>query len=151
MSLESIEKDYLHNSKKIYVMHNRDDVILDDGVMDFFARVFGDRAKIYPRGGHCGNMQYVDNVSPHAAHHGESAVLVMWIFTVAAWPQVLASQPVSRAAADVRFLADRLAAARHPSWSETRSTSRCSLADRVLGRDVKYKADEIWDPLEVLT
>lgn len=62
MSLESIE-DYLHNSKKIYVMHNRDDVILDEGEIDFFARVFGDRARIYPRGGHCGNMQYVDNVS----------------------------------------------------------------------------------------
>jgi pimeloyl-ACP methyl ester carboxylesterase len=62
MSLESIE-DYLHNSKKIYVMHNLDDVILDEGEIDFFPRVFGDRAKLYPLGGHCGNMQYVDNVS----------------------------------------------------------------------------------------
>lgn len=62
MSLESIE-DYLHNSKKIYVMHNSDDLILETGEIDFFPRVFGDRARIFPLGGHCGNMQYVDNVS----------------------------------------------------------------------------------------
>jgi hypothetical protein len=60
-SLESIE-DYLHNSKKIYVMHNRNDLILETGEIDFFTRVFGDRATIYPYGGHCGNMQYIDNV-----------------------------------------------------------------------------------------
>jgi len=62
MSLESIE-DYLHNSKKIYVMDNRNDLILEEGEIDFLKRVFGDRAEIYPYGGHCGNMQYVDNVS----------------------------------------------------------------------------------------
>jgi len=62
MSLESIE-DYLHNSKKIYVMDNRNDLILEEGEIDFLQRVFGDRATIYPYGGHCGNMQYVDNVS----------------------------------------------------------------------------------------
>jgi hypothetical protein len=60
-SLESIEA-YLHNSKKIYVMHNRNDLILEEGEIDFFRRVFGDRATIYPYGGHCGNMQYIDNV-----------------------------------------------------------------------------------------
>ncbi len=61
MSLEAIE-DYLHTSDKIYVMHNRDDIILEEGEIDFFPRVFGKRAKIYPRGGHCGNMAYPDNV-----------------------------------------------------------------------------------------
>jgi len=61
MSLESIE-DYLHNSDKIFVMTNRNDLILEEGEIDFFKRVFGDRAKIYPYGGHCGNMQYIDNV-----------------------------------------------------------------------------------------
>jgi hypothetical protein len=61
MSLESIE-DYLHNSNKIYVMHNQDDLILEAGEIGFISRVFGDRARIYPYGGHCGNMQYVDNV-----------------------------------------------------------------------------------------
>jgi hypothetical protein len=62
MSLTSIE-GYLHNTPKIEVMHNRDDIILEPGEIDFFPRVFGDRAKIYPRGGHCGNMDYVDNVT----------------------------------------------------------------------------------------
>jgi len=62
MSLTTIE-DYLHKSKKIEVMTNADDIILAPGEIDFFPRVFGDRAKIYPSGGHCGNMDYRDNVA----------------------------------------------------------------------------------------
>ncbi len=62
MSLNSIE-DYLRRAKKIEVMHNKDDVILEPGEIDFFPRVFGERAKIYPIGGHCGNMAYKDNVA----------------------------------------------------------------------------------------
>jgi hypothetical protein len=62
ISLRSIE-DYLRNSKKITVMHNADDVILEPGEIDFFIDVFGDRATIYPFGGHCGNMNYRDNVA----------------------------------------------------------------------------------------
>jgi hypothetical protein len=62
MSLTAIQ-DYLHKSKKIEVMTNRDDIILAPGQIDFFPRVFGDRAKIYPTGGHCGNMDYPDNVA----------------------------------------------------------------------------------------
>ena len=54
--------DYLRNTKKITVMHNADDVILEPGEIDFFSDVFGDRATIYPHGGHCGNMNYRDNV-----------------------------------------------------------------------------------------
>ncbi|UCC57315.1 MAG: alpha/beta hydrolase [Gammaproteobacteria bacterium] len=61
MSLIEIE-DYLKNSPKIEVMHNQDDIILEQGEIDFFPRVFGERAKIYPIGGHCGNMDYRDNV-----------------------------------------------------------------------------------------
>ena len=44
-------------------MHNLDDIILEPGQIDFFPRVFGDRARIYPRGGHCGNMDFRDNVA----------------------------------------------------------------------------------------
>jgi hypothetical protein len=44
-------------------MHNADDVILEPGEIDFFRDVFGDRATIYPHGGHCGNMNYKDNVA----------------------------------------------------------------------------------------
>jgi len=56
-------KDYLRNSPKVTVMHNENDVILEPGEIDFFREVFGDRAKIYPYGGHCGNMSYRDNVA----------------------------------------------------------------------------------------
>ena len=62
MSLSSIE-DYLRNADKIEVMHNQDDLILEPGEIDFFPRVFGARAKIYPKGGHCGNMDHRDNVA----------------------------------------------------------------------------------------
>ena len=62
ISLTKIQ-DYLRNSPKIFVMHNVDDVILKPGEIDFFSEVFGDRAMIYPLGGHCGNMNYRDNVA----------------------------------------------------------------------------------------
>ncbi len=62
ISLKSIA-DYLRSTKKITVMHNADDIILEPGQIDFFRDVFGDRATIYPHGGHCGNMNYRDNVA----------------------------------------------------------------------------------------
>ena len=62
MSLSSIE-DYLRSADKITVMHNEDDIILLPGEIDFFREVFGERATIYPHGGHCGNMGYRDNVA----------------------------------------------------------------------------------------
>jgi len=62
MSLADIE-EYLRSATKIEVMHNEDDFILEPGEMEFFRRVFGERAKIYPYGGHCGNMEYRDNVA----------------------------------------------------------------------------------------
>jgi hypothetical protein len=62
VSLEGIA-DYLRSATKISVMHNADDVILEPGEIDFFPEVFGDRATIYPHGGHCGNMNYRDNVA----------------------------------------------------------------------------------------
>jgi len=56
-------QDYLRNSPKITVIHNENDIILEPGEINFFREVFGDRAKIYPYGGHCGNMSYRDNVA----------------------------------------------------------------------------------------
>ncbi|MGH6944300.1 MAG: hypothetical protein ACREH6_08800, partial [Geminicoccaceae bacterium] len=55
--------DYLHNSKKIGLMHNEDDVTLAEGDIGYLETIFGDRAQIYPKGGHCGNMAYTDNVA----------------------------------------------------------------------------------------
>jgi pimeloyl-ACP methyl ester carboxylesterase len=61
-SLRSIGS-YLHNAKKIGLMHNQDDITLGEGDLDYLKKVFGDRAKIYPKGGHVGNLDYRDNVA----------------------------------------------------------------------------------------
>jgi len=60
-SLKTIES-YLSTSTKIGMVTNVDDFILAPEDIDYFKQVFGTRAKIYPRGGHCGNMGYKDNV-----------------------------------------------------------------------------------------
>jgi predicted alpha/beta-fold hydrolase len=61
-SLETIT-DYLRESSKIAVHHNEDDIILAPGEINYFRETFGERATIYPKGGHCGNMAYRDNVA----------------------------------------------------------------------------------------
>ena len=60
-SLASIE-EYLVATEKISMLHNTDDVILAPGELDYLVRVLGPRAKIYPAGGHCGNMEHHQNV-----------------------------------------------------------------------------------------
>jgi hypothetical protein len=69
-SLRNI-KDYLRNSKKIGVMHNVDDIILAPGEIDFFRNTFGNRAMIYPKGGHCGNIGYKENIDFMLAYFNE--------------------------------------------------------------------------------
>jgi hypothetical protein len=61
MSLTSIG-DYLRSAAHVRVVHNADDVILATGEIGFFREVFGERARIYPVGGHLGNMAYHENV-----------------------------------------------------------------------------------------
>lgn len=61
-SLLSI-KDYLQQSDKIGLMHNENDPILMAGEIDTIKSLFPGRAMIYPYGGHCGNMEYKDNVA----------------------------------------------------------------------------------------
>jgi len=65
--------DYLRNSPKITVMHNENDIILEPGEIEFFNEVFGERATIYPFGGHCGNINYRDNVAHMVATFTEGA------------------------------------------------------------------------------
>ncbi len=55
-SLTSIQ-DYLISARKIGVVGNRDDVILAPGEVDFLTNTFDTRAKIYPAGGHLGNLK----------------------------------------------------------------------------------------------
>lgn len=56
-------RQYLEQSDKIGVMHNADDFIVTSEDIDWLRSAFGDRAVIWPRGGHCGNMAYRDNVA----------------------------------------------------------------------------------------
>jgi len=55
-SLTSIGS-YLAAAQKIGVVSNRDDVILERGEIKFLTDTFGARAKIYPTGGHLGNLE----------------------------------------------------------------------------------------------
>jgi hypothetical protein len=61
LSLASIEP-YLKKAGKIGLVTNEDDLILGSEEVDYFRQVFGSRARIYPIGGHCGNMAYKDNI-----------------------------------------------------------------------------------------
>lgn len=60
-SLKVIE-DYLRTSPKIAAVTNADELILNEKDIAFLKDVFKDRLVIYPKGGHCGNMFYKENV-----------------------------------------------------------------------------------------
>jgi predicted alpha/beta-fold hydrolase len=62
MSLQSIAP-YLRQTEKIAMMTNADDLILAPGEVDFLRDTFGERATIWPTGGHCGNMEQKDVVA----------------------------------------------------------------------------------------
>lgn len=62
LSLKSIE-GYLASSAKIGVITNEDDFILAPGELDYLRRVLGSRIKIYPSGGHLGNLEHRDNMT----------------------------------------------------------------------------------------
>lgn len=62
VSLRSIE-GYLASSAKIGVITNEDDFILAPEEIDYLRRVIGPRLKVYPRGGHLGNLEYRDNMA----------------------------------------------------------------------------------------
>jgi hypothetical protein len=61
LSLQSIEP-YLKSAEKIGLLHNEDDIILAPGEIGYLDQLFGARAKIFPTGGHCGNMNHQDVV-----------------------------------------------------------------------------------------
>ena len=60
-SLRVIE-DYLRTSPKIAAATNADELILNEKDIDYLKDIFKDRLIIYPKGGHCGNMFYKENV-----------------------------------------------------------------------------------------
>ncbi len=65
-SLTSIQS-YLAKAQKIGVVSNRDDVILERGEIEFLTDTFGARAKIYPTGGHLGNLEAARGDRLHGA------------------------------------------------------------------------------------
>jgi phospholipid-binding lipoprotein MlaA len=62
LSLKNIEP-FLRGSDSVFLFHNRDDLLLGPGELHYLRGVFGARARIYPHGGHCGNLMYRENVS----------------------------------------------------------------------------------------
>jgi len=69
-SLRSIE-GYLSSARKIGVMTNENDFILTREDFAYLKQLFGDRAKIYPRGGHLGNLEFKDNLAYMVAFFGD--------------------------------------------------------------------------------
>lgn len=55
-------QDYLKNSKKIAVVTNADELILNEKEINYLKDTFKGRIIVYPYGGHCGNMFYTTNV-----------------------------------------------------------------------------------------
>lgn len=63
LSLKSIE-GYLEKSPaKFGVMANENDFIVNGAELDYLRRLFGERARIYPRGGHLGNLEHRENLA----------------------------------------------------------------------------------------
>jgi hypothetical protein len=62
LGLKNIDS-YLRKTTKINMVTNVDDIILAPGEVDYLRQVFQDRGKFFPKGGHCGNMDYTDNVA----------------------------------------------------------------------------------------
>ncbi len=55
--------EFLKATPKIGLMHNVDDFTLSHDELEYLIGVFGARARIYPTGGHCGNLAYRDNIA----------------------------------------------------------------------------------------
>ncbi|HEY6006949.1 MAG TPA: alpha/beta fold hydrolase [Geobacteraceae bacterium] len=72
LSLKSIEP-LLRSSSSVFLLHNADDLILAPGEIDYLRKVFGPRARIYPRGGHCGNIDHRENVADMLAIFKDAA------------------------------------------------------------------------------
>jgi hypothetical protein len=71
-SLQEIES-YLATADHIGMMTNADEIILAPGELDYLRELFGNRAKIYPTGGHCGNLAFPDNVEDMTAFFRDQA------------------------------------------------------------------------------
>ena len=71
-SLKSIE-GYLQQAGKIGVLTNEDDIILTGEELGYLKQLFGPRAKIFPRGAHCGNINQKDVAAYLASYFNSGA------------------------------------------------------------------------------
>lgn len=60
-SLKGIEP-WLRGNTKVWALSNADEIILAPGELDYMKGVLGERIRVYPRGGHCGNILQRDTV-----------------------------------------------------------------------------------------
>ncbi len=58
---------FLRNNPKVAMITNRDDIILAPGELDQLIALFGKNARVFPNGGHMGNLAY-PAFSYHIAH-----------------------------------------------------------------------------------
>ncbi|HEY8094621.1 MAG TPA: alpha/beta hydrolase, partial [Methylobacter sp.] len=69
MSLKALDKlnsmrgmkSTLENNQTVFLMHNLDDILVSAEDIAYLEKIFGDRAMIYPHGGHLGNLWYPEN------------------------------------------------------------------------------------------
>jgi hypothetical protein len=56
-------EEHLRRDERVFLMHNKDDFILNAGEIQYLQGVFGSRMRTYPYGGHVGNIWYPENLS----------------------------------------------------------------------------------------
>jgi pimeloyl-ACP methyl ester carboxylesterase len=69
MSLKTLDKlnsmrgikSVLENKPNVFLMHNLDDILISAEDIAYLEKLFGERAIIYPHGGHLGNLWYPEN------------------------------------------------------------------------------------------
>jgi pimeloyl-ACP methyl ester carboxylesterase len=53
---------HLRSDRRVFLMHNQDDFIVNRAELDYLRSIFGDRFTLYPHGGHVGNIWYPENL-----------------------------------------------------------------------------------------
>ena len=53
--------DRLRGNPKVHILHNADDFLVERKSIEALKTVLGDRVRIYPYGGHLGNLWYSEN------------------------------------------------------------------------------------------
>ena len=69
LSLRAIETS-LRGNPKFAALINDDDFILSAADRDYLQDLFGERTRVYPRGGHLGNFEYTENMAAMVAFLG---------------------------------------------------------------------------------